>query len=332
MKRLLALFVGCALVLCGCAQTTQTPTSIRIGVALYQQDDTFISTLVQNLEKMTQEEEVVRDIKITLNLSNANSSQTTQNEQIDRFLSLDYDVICVNIVDRTAAAVLIDKAKAKGVPIIFFNREPVKEDLDRWEEAYYVGSEATLAGTLQGNMVADAWYTIDRALDKNDDGILQYVMLEGEPGHQDTLLRTEYSIRAIEERGIQVERLSSASANWSRGQGETKMNQWLGEFGDTIELVLCNNDDMALGVIDAYQKAEIPLEELPFIVGVDATPAALTAMDSGYLKGTVRNDAEGQARAILDLSYLLAMGEDPTDTLDLEDNTYIWQQYTAVLP
>ena len=72
----------------------------------------------------------------------AAGSQSTQNDQVDRFLDQGYDILCVNIVDRTAAAVIIDKAQTAGVPVIFFNREPVMEDLNRWERAYYVGFRA----------------------------------------------------------------------------------------------------------------------------------------------------------------------------------------------
>ena len=111
----------------------QTPSTIRVGVALYQQNDTFISTVAQNLQQFAlEEEEETHNIKINLSIVDGRSSQSVQNEQVDRFLDQDYDVLCVNMVDRTAAAVIIDKAQAVGVPVIFFNREPVLEDLRRW--------------------------------------------------------------------------------------------------------------------------------------------------------------------------------------------------------
>lgn len=319
----------CLLATSGCTPQVETPSTIRIGVALYQQDDTFLGTMMQDFESLAQTMEQERDLKITLNLVDAKGSQATQNDQVDRFLALSYDIICINIVDRTSASILIDKAKAKDIPILFFNREPVQEDLDRWEGAYYVGSQAALAGQLQGEMVADAWQAADPDLDRNGDGILQYVMLEGEPGHQDALLRSEYSVRALESRGISTERLATESANWSRGQAASQMTQWLAQFGGEIELILSNNDDMALGAIDAYRDAGL-LEDLPCIVGVDATPAALTALAEGQLLGTVLNDAQGQATYMLELAYLLATGQDPGQSLPLEDGNYIWLEYTAV--
>lgn len=322
------LLILMALTCLSSCSTPSEPTSLRIGVALYRQDDTFIGTVAQQMERLAQEQE--QGVKITLNFADAEGNQSTQNDQIDRFLSLSYDVICVNIVDRTAAAVIIDKAKAANVPVIFFNREPVEEDLERWEHAYYVGSMASVAGEIQGEIVADAWYAADSTMDRNGDNVLQYVMLEGEPGHQDALLRTEYSIRTLESSGIDTQRLASETADWDRGLAYTAMDEWISEFDITIELVLCNNDDMALGAVDAYLDAGFATANMPCIVGVDALDDALSAMESGALYGTVRNDAEGQASALINLSYILFSGGSTTDSFILDKGNYIWLSYTAI--
>ncbi len=315
--------------LAGCGKEQETPT-VRIGVALYQQEDTFLSTVVQNLEQLARAEEQARGIKINLNVTDARGSQSAQNEQVDTFLQQGCDVICVNLVDRTAAAVIVDKAQAAGVPVIFFNREPVEEDLERWEKACYVGTPAEEAGRLQGGIVLDAWKKDPAALDKNGDGILQYVMLEGEPGHQDALLRTEYSVKTLMTAGVTTEKLDNYNADWQRGLATVRMQQWLEEFGERIELVFANNDDMALGTIDACLEAGMTREEMPFIVGVDATPPALEALEEGTLQGTVRNDAAGQAQGILNLTCALLDGQDPVKTVGLEDGHYLWLTYTTV--
>lgn len=195
---LAAVFLIAALTACG----GREDRTIRVGVALYRQDDTFITSLAQSLQQMVPEEEQVQGVKINLNVVDGRGSQTVQNEQVDQFLDRGYDVICVNIVDRTAAAVIIDKAQAAGVPVVFFNREPVEEDLNRWEYAYYVGTRADEAGRIEGGLVLDAWRAEPSALDRSGDGILQYVMLEGEPGHQDALLRTEHSVRTLTAAGV----------------------------------------------------------------------------------------------------------------------------------
>lgn len=239
-------------------------------------------------------------------------------------------MICVNVVDRTAAAVIIDKAQTADVPVIFFNREPVEEDLRRWQHAYYVGLPAGDAGVLQGELVLDAWQSRRNELDRNGDGVLQYVMLEGEPGHQDALLRTEYSISTLIKAGVSTEKLASAAANWQRGQAGIRMRQWLREFGDAIEVVFANNDDMALGAIDACTEAGLGKSSLPFIVGVDATPPAMEALREGTLEGTVRNDAVGLAESLISMAVSLSSEGTPPQGMEVTDGSYVWLRYEAV--
>lgn len=334
LERAAALCLGACLCLCllvGCGpRGGQEQQPLRIGVALYQQDDTFIATVVQNMERLAREEEEAQDVKINLSIVDGRSNQTVQLEQIDRMLDQGYDVICVNIVDRTAAAVLIDKAAAVDVPLIFFNRQPVEEDMSRWEKVYYVGAKAAQSGQLQGEMVRELWQDRREEVDRNGDGVLQYVMLEGEPGHQDTLLRTQYAISALVTTNVKVEKLASDTANWARGQAASKMALWLEELDGRVEVVFANNDDMALGAIDALQAAGIAPEEMPVVVGVDATPPAVEAIRAGTLHGTVLNDSAGIAGAMMDLALALSRGEEPARAVALEEGRYVWLPYQRV--
>ncbi len=174
----------------------------------------------------------------------------------------------------------------------------------------------------------DAWRAETEALDRSGDGVLQYVMLEGEPGHQDSLLRTEYAVKAITDGGVEVEKLANETANWNRAQAAARTAQWMEEFGDRIEVIFANNDDMALGAIDAL--AETDRSRWPLIVGVDATAPAREAVAAGQLYGTVHNDSRGQSRAMLDLALALWNGEDPAQAVDLVDGHYVWLPYRAV--
>ena len=324
--RALAALLAALLALSGCGAKREE--SLRIGTALYTQDDTFISTVAQSLEWMVREAESETGKKITLFIADSRSSQTTQMDQVDRFLNRGCDVLCVNLVDRTAAAVIADKAEAEGVPLIFFNRQPVEEDIHRWDQIYYVGADARESGELQGALVLDAWREDRETLDRNGDEVLQYVMLEGEPGHQDSLLRTEYSIKAVTGGGVEVEKLASETANWNRAQAAARTAQWMEEFGESIEVIFANNDDMALGAIDAL--ADTPRERWPLIVGVDATAPAMEAVAAGQLYGTVHNDGRGQAQAMIDLALALCAGEDPAGAVELVDGHYVWLPYRAV--
>ena len=108
------------------------------------------------------------------------------------------------------------------------------------------------------------------------------------------------------------------------------MRQWLQKGIGEIEVVFANNDDMALGAIDAWQEAGLPMEELPFIVGVDATPPALEALQAGTLKGTVRNDAVGLAEGLMQFITAFAQGQQLSAAVPLTDDHYLWLQYEPV--
>lgn len=305
-KKLIALF-SAVLVLqgiltsCSSMKSQDKVKTIRIGITLYRKDDTFINSLCDYIEAAAKQKELQTGNKIVLNVLDSQSNQAVQNDQVDGMLSKDYSAICVNMVDRTAAASIVDKAKKANIPLIFFNREPVEEDLQIWDKAYYVGADAEQSGTLQGRIITNAYKKNPRLIDKNGDGKIQYVMLEGEQGHQDSLLRTEYSIKAIEDAGIKTEKLANDTANWQRAQATSKMTQWISKYGTQIEAVLCNNDDMALGALDAIRDSSLRANQ-PVVVGIDGTSPGLNAINNGTMLGTVYNDAKKQAEAILSLA------------------------------
>ena len=119
---------------------------------------------------------------INVEVVDAAGSQTTQNEQVKSLIEKGCDVICVNLVDRTEPTTITDMAEKNDVPLIFFNRELVAEDLARWEKLYYVGADAFGYGIIEGELAAETFQS-DPKYDKNGDGICQYVVLEGEAGH-----------------------------------------------------------------------------------------------------------------------------------------------------
>lgn len=297
-----------------------------IGVAIYKFDDTFM-TGVRN---------AITDAasgKANVDIVDSQNSQPTQNDKVDLFINKKVNALAINAVDRTAAGVIIDKAKAADIPVVFLNREPLADDMNKWDKVYYVGAKAEESGTISGQLLVDHW-NANKAMDKNGDGILQYVMLKGEPGHQDAELRTKFSIKAIEDAGIKVEKLAEDTAMWDRVKGQEKMAAFLASNGDKIEAVLANNDDMALGAVEALKSAGYFKDNkfMP-VVGVDATAPALQALEEGTLLGTVLNDAKNQGKATLELANVLAKGETPTKDntgYDIVDGKYVWIQYKKI--
>ena len=247
---LLCLIAVClTLTACSGPREEEEKTSIRIGVSLYRGDDTFINNIRNELEAKAKEYEQEKGIKVTLDIQDARGSQSTQNNQVERFISLGCDVLCINPVDRMDASVIIDKAMTAEVPVVFFNRQPVEEDMNRWDKLYYIGVDAKETAMLQGQMVVDLYREQPSVIDLNGDGVVSYVLLEGESSHQDSLIRTEWSIQTLKDGGVPIEKITGGIANWERSQGSALMEQWLSEYQDTIELVISNNDDMALGAI-----------------------------------------------------------------------------------
>ena len=280
---------------------------IKIGITVYKEDDKFISTIITNILELAKAKEEEDNVKIKIDILDAKGSLSNQCNQVDKFVLNDYDVICVNIVDRTSAATIIDKAKNNNIPIVFFNREPVEEDMKRWDEIYYVGAEAEKSGELQGRLIIDEYSSNKSEVDKNGDGKIQYVMLEGENGHQDTAIRTEYSIKTVVQSGIEVEKLADDTANWEFSEAKSKMTDWIKEFGDEIEVVFSNNDDMALGAISALRECNI---YDVIVVGVDGVIEALQAIKSGEMLGTVISNSIAQAEGIFNIAYLKATNGD----------------------
>ena len=284
-------------------------------MAVYKGEDTYISNMTQAMQASVDDWCAETGERIQVSISDAQESQNTQNEQIDRFLSLGYDVLCVNLVDRTDAARVVDKAREADVPLVFFNREPVQEDIDAWDKVYYVGSDARQSAQLQAQIVLDLWESDPAALDRNGDGVLQYMMLEGESRHQDAVIRTEVSVQTLREAGVPLERVESGIANWDRNQAAALTESALLEYPE-IELILCNNDDMALGAADAVERLGL---EFSNIVGIDGTPQGVEAVDQGRLLGTVVMDYPAHGEAIFRLSRALALGDDPQETAGLSE-------------
>ena len=158
---------------------------------------------------------------------------------------------------------------------------------------------------------------------------LQYVVLEGEAGHQDAVARSESSVNRMLELGVKLDRLTYAIANWNRAQAKTQMDKIIRQYGADIELVLANNDEMALGAIDAFEASDLSKAQWPLIFGIDGTEAGLSAVRDGKLAATIYNDAEGQAAAIFQLAHHLALDE-PLSDLHLVGDKYIRLPYEKV--
>lgn len=322
------LVAGCILFQSRSDAGKEEKKTLRIGVTLYRGDDSFINNLCGKIEEKAKDYEKETGVKVILDVVDGKGNQNTQNSQVDRFISLGVDVICVNMVDRSAASYIISRAMEGDIPVVFFNREPVEEDMNRWEKLYYVGEDAKESAVLQGNILVDAYKKDPSALDLNGDGKVSYVLLEGETSHQDSLIRTEWSIQTLKDGGVPLEKITGGIGNWEKSQGSAWMEKWLEEYPDEIELVISNNDDMALGAADALERKKItrPIK----IVGIDGTPQGVEGLTSGKIFGTVQCDSNEYASVVFQIAAAAGLGQNVQDFVDLNREKYYNCSQTAL--
>lgn len=180
------------------SRKNQKDRTLRVGVVTYTPDDPFINAMTDILKEDLKALEA-SDMKVIVSVRSGDNSQQEQDEVVEEMIDAGCDVLCVNLVDRTAPSNIIRLARQNNIPVIFFNREPVREDLLQWDRLYYVGCDAAQSGEMQGEIAAE-YIKNHPGVDRNQDGKIQYVLLEGEAGHQDAISRTDCSVKTILDR------------------------------------------------------------------------------------------------------------------------------------
>lgn len=314
--------------LMGCGSSNKKSNkTMRVGVVTYTADDPFINAMIEKVKSQLKTMETT-NMNVIVSVRSGDNDQREQDEIVDEMIDAGCDVLCVNLVDRTAPANIIKSARQSDIPVIFFNREPVRDDLMQWEKLYYVGCDAKESGDMQGEIAAN-YIKKHSEVDRNGDGKIQYVLLEGEAGHQDAISRTDCSVKTIMDKGVDLEKLSYQFADWNRGQAENRMTQLISQYGSQIELVISNNDEMALGAVEAYDNSSISRDKWPVIFGIDGLDDALQAIKQGNMQGTVYNDKEAQAGEIARLAVDLFKGNN-IDGHNLEEGKYYVSPYWKV--
>jgi methyl-galactoside transport system substrate-binding protein len=297
MKKLTMLATLCASMAFGHSAIANT----KLGFTVYKYDDNFMAVVRQAIEK-----EAANDKDVELLMNDSQNSQSMQNDQIDILLSHGVQALAVNLVDPAAAPVIIRKAKEDNIPIVFYNKEPSAKALASYDKAYFVGTVSKDAGIIQGELIAKQWAENPK-WDRNGDGVIQFVLLKGEPGHPDAEARSSYVVSTLNDKGYKTEQLHLDTAMWDTAMAKDKMDAWVsGPNGKNIEVVIANNDGMAMGAVESLKangKTDIP------VFGVDALTEALAMVESGQMAGTVLNDAPNQAKATYELTRNLAQGK-----------------------
>ena len=326
MKKLIALVLAIVLVfgLVACGAKDGGVKTYKVGVAIYNYNDNFMTLYRQEIENYFKTLET-ETVKYEVTMVDGKNDMAEQTNQIETFITQKMDVIICNLVQTSSAEVIIDKVVAADIPLILINREPLGDNGDESyegilnnEKVCYVGADARQSGTYQGEMVL----ALDDKGDVNGNGTVDYVMIIGDPENPDAQYRTEYSIKALTDAGVAVNELVSNVGNWDQAKGQEIAAAALAQFGDEIDVIFCNNDGMALGAAAAISAAGRTVGEDIYLLGVDALAECQEMVQNGTMTGTVLNDHIGQSHAAVDAAVAALNGE--------ALQNYYWVNYVKV--
>ena len=289
MKKLLAIVLVVAMVLSfgACAKDKK---SMTIGVSLYARDQ-FISNLEQAILAAAE------GSGYTVDSQEANNDTQKQMEHVRTFVTKGYDAIIVNLVDTSTAETII--AEAGDTPIIFINRRP-DDSLLVANKYAYVGSQEYDAGKMQAEFLAK--FFADKA-----DKTLNYVLFMGQLGLENTNERTRSVKEELEKAGFTLNKVFEDTAEWDRAKAMDKMQTIIGTAA-AFDVVICNNDEMALGAAEAMKAANMDLTKIP-VVGIDATAMACESVLAGEMAATVFQNAKAQGAVAMEYAIKAAKGE-----------------------
>lgn len=288
----------------------------KVGISIYKFDDNFMTLYRAELERYLVEDLGFKKENITI--QDGKGDQAEQTNQIQNFIASGVDVMILNLVQSSSAPQVTDMCNEAGIPVVYINREPDVAEEERWAaeniKATYVGADARQSGTFQGEEIAE---TSNKG-DINGDGKVSYIMVQGDPENVDAQFRTQFSIKALTDAGLEVEELLLQRGDWDQAKGQQIVQDALTQFGDKVEVVFCNNDAMALGALQAIEAAGRKINEDIYLVGVDALTEAVQYVVEGKMTGTVFNDHFSQAHTAADMAvnYLEGKAVEPVNMVD----------------
>lgn len=274
---------------------------VKIAVLLYSFDDIYLSLYRKSLEQIQKENEG----KVEFTFYDGKSNKDIQDETLDKILKgKSADIIALNLIDSRTSREAINKIKENNIPVIFLGGEIIP--VASYEKAYLIGTSGEEGGNLQGKILVDAWNSNKENIDKNQDNIMQYIMLMGRSDSIEARERTEHSVKTINNSGIKTQELELKVSNWSKEEAYNNIKSLFLKYKDKIEVIIANNDAMAIGAIQAlqeygYNKGD--KEKTITVVGIDGIPEAQELIKNGFMTGTVIQDTYELAKAL----YLVGM-------------------------
>ena len=328
------------------AGEAEAPAAVEgdVSVFYYTYGDTYISSVRTALDAS------LEAAGIPYQDYDSNNSQTTQTEQVTTAIAKGTSLLVVNLVDSgsdDAAKNIIEQASAQNIPVIFFNRSVSEEVVSGYDKCVFVGTDYEMAGHMQGEMIGEYLMANFEEVDLNGDGQISYVMFKGQEGNAEAIARTQFGVEDADailtaggkpalsfydssnENKYLVDQDGAWSAAAANNYMQTILSQYSEANGNMVELVIANNDEMAIGSVTALQNAGYNLEDgsatvIP-VFGVDATDAAKEAIGKGTMTGTIKQDADGMANTIAQISSNFLGGADTFTDVAPENVVGTWR-------
>lgn len=272
-----------------------TTAMADIGVTMAKFDDNFLTVLRNGIQSYAD----ANGQKVQI--EDAQGDVAKQLDQINNFIASGVSAIIVNAVDTSATQAMSDAAAAANIPLVYVNRQPINVDTLPDNQAFVASNEVD-SGTLETLEVC-------RLLKEAGKAEANVYVMQGELSNQAAVQRTAdvHDVIGGPDCGVKVNIIDEQTANWSRDEAQTLMTNWL-STGTAFDAVIANNDEMAIGAIQAMKAANIDMATV-IVGGVDATQDALAAIAAGDQDLTVFQDAAGQGSGAVDAAVKLAAGE-----------------------
>ena len=293
--------------------------AVNVGVVFYSLDDLFLSALEQSLENIQKK----NDEKIKFSFFEGKNNTAIQNEIIDSLLKTNIDLLIIQVAaaDERVVEDVINKVNQKNIPVIFLDVPPqvASKLYEQNSNVVFMRGDYKQLPTMEGKIIADIWNTNKQIIDKNNDNILQYIMLQGfSPLATE---RTKYSIKAINDAGIKTEQLSLQVANWDKELAKNAIKSLFLRYAGSIEAIISNNDAMAIGAIEALQEYGYNKGDKSkniAVVGIDGLTEAKDLIDKGVMAGAVIQDPNAIAEALYDVGMNLIHNLNPIENTNYE--------------